>query len=467
MPHKLIRLKEKLCNTPHLINEQSFESILDYLNERNLSNIQITPKMEEDEYGYEDGNYLYNDDTKTAILYISGTLTSKKTGMEMLCGGTSYESIKEDFTEAVELGAKTVVFMASSGGGEANQMLDTARYMRKLADDKDVKIISYVEDMAASACYGLIAISDEIIAQEDASIGSIGVLVRLMNDSKKLEMEGYERTFITAGSDKVPFSNDGSFRKEFLADIQYKVDKLYENFTTHVAQYRNMSVEAVKATEARTFLAEDAVDVGLADKVMTIESFYDYLAESAQRQLIGEQSVFKFKQEAKAALSAANKGTNEMMKLEEMQAAMTELQATLGAKEEMLADYAGQVAQLSTQLQEKETLLAAAVAKVEEAQAASEATKKEMKLKDRTAQLAATMPADAAATMAASLEALDDIAFGGVLAGFAAQAAALQASDLFTQMSTPVEEVAEEQQEAAASVDAAKATREAMKARGL
>ncbi|MNQ73482.1 hypothetical protein D3C85_882130 [compost metagenome] len=94
-----------------------------------------------------------------------------------------------------------------------------------------------------------------------------------------------------------------------------------------------------------------------------------------------------------------------------------------------------------------------------------------MKLKDRSAQLAATMPADAAATMAASLEALDDTAFAGVLAGFSAQAAALQASDLFTQMSTSVD-VEEVQQEAAASVDAASATavaatREAMKARGI
>lgn len=463
MAHSLIRIKQKLCNTPHLINEQSFESIMNYLSERNeLGRISDTPKMEDDgPDGFLEGEYLYNEDTATAILYIDGPLTNKSTGFEALCGGTSYESLKEDFAEVVELGAKTVVFMVDSGGGEASGMMDAGRYMRKLADDNDVRIFSYVDGgMAASAAYGLIAISDEIIAQVDSELGSIGVLVRLMNDSKKLEMEGYERTFVTAGNEKVPFAADGSFRKEFLEDIQYKVDKLYENFTTYVAEYRGISVEAVKNTQAKTFLAQDAVDIGLADAVMTIEEFYSYIAEQSQKRetLDMKNKLFKFTKQEDAS---------EMMKLEEMQAAMSELQATLGAKEEMLADYVGQVAQLSTQLQEKETLLAAAVAKAEEAQAASEATKKEMKLKDRTAQLAATMPADAAATMAASLEALDDTAFAGVLAGFAAQAAALQASDLFTQMSTPVEEVAEEQQEAAASVDAAKATREAMKARGL
>jgi ClpP class serine protease len=285
-----------------------------------------------------------------------------------------------------------------------------------------------------------------------------------MNDSKKMEMEGYERTFITSGSEKVPFAADGSFRKEFLEDIQYKVDKLYENFTSYVAEHRGMTVEAVKATEAKTYLAQDAVDIGLADKVMTIEEFYGYIAEQSQQRETPamKNKLFKF---------TKKEDTSEMMKLEEMQAAMSELQAALGAKEEMLAGYVEQMAAMSSQLQEKEEMIAAAVAKAQEAEAASEAAKKEMKLKDRTAALAATMPTEAAATMAASLEALDEQAFASVLAGFSAQAQALQASDLFTQMSTSVDSE-QVQQEAAASVDAASAsavaaTREAMKARGI
>lgn len=461
MAHSLIRIKQKLCNTPHLINEQSFDSIIGYLSERN--DLGDIPKMEDDgPDGFLEGEYLYNEDTATAILYIDGPLTNKSTGFEALCGGTSYESLKEDFAEAVELGAKTIVFMTDSGGGEASGMMDAGRYMRKLADDNGVRIFSYVDGgMAASAAYGLIAISDEIIGQVDSEFGSVGVLVRLMNDSKKLEQEGYERTFVTAGKSKVPFAADGSFRKEFLEDIQYKVDKLYENFTSYVAEHRGMTVEAVKATEAKTFLAQDAVDIGLADAVMTIEEFYGYIAEQSQQREIPamKTKLFKFTKQEDAS---------EMMKLEEMQAAMSELQATLGAKEEMLAGFADQVAQLSTQLQEKESLMAAAVAKAEEAQAASEATKKEMKLKDRTAQLAVAMPATKAEALAASLEALDEQAFVSVLEGFKGQAAALQASDLFTQMSASAEEVVEEQQEATASVDkATKATREAMKARGL
>lgn len=463
MAHQLLRFSHRLYNTPHLIDEPSFDAIFNYLNSRNSGDFLA---KDEDDREHGDSEYLYNEDTKTAILYINGAITSKRTGMEMLCGGTSYEALRENFAEVVELGAKTVVFSASSGGGEASQMLDSARYMRKLADDNGVKIISYVEDIAASACYGLVCISDEIVAQEDASIGSIGVLVRLMNDSKRLEKEGYERTFITAGSEKQPFSEDGSFRKEFLEDIQYKVDKLYESFTSHVATHRGMSVEAVKATEARTYLAEDAMRIGLVDKVMSLDDFYEYLAEyaSAQRQLIGEkQTMFKFKKEAQAAAEAKTQ-VAEMADVQmAIEAAVAELQAShiaeLGAIKEQLEA-------MQAAIQEKESLLAKAqdtIAQMEQQHAVSA---KEMKLKERTNALAECMDADAAKVNALALEALDDDAFAVVLSGYQAQRKALEGSDLFKRVS----EVGEENQPTAhqAVVDTAtEATLALMRARGM
>lgn len=468
MAHKITRLKAKLLNTPHLIDEQSFNAILSYINDRNATGI-LAERDDDDEDKYERSRFLYNDESRTAILYIEGPLTAKPTGMEMLCGGTSYEGLKEDFADAVELGAKTVAWMIDSPGGEAATMLDTANYLRKMADDNGVKIISYVDGGdAASAAYGLACVSDEIVAQADASVGSIGVLVRLMNDSRHLEQEGYERTFVTAGSEKVPFSEDGSFRKEFLEDIQYKVDKLYESFTSHVATHRGMSVEAVKATEARTYLADDAMRIGLVDKVMSLDDFYEYLAEyaSAQRQLIGEkQTMFKFKKEAQAAAEAqAKTQAAEMVDVQAaIEAAVAELQAShiaeMGAIKEQLEA-------MQAAIQEKESLLAKAqdtIAQMEQQHAVSA---KEMKLKERTNALAECMDADAAKVNALALEALDDDAFAVVLSGYQAQRKALEGSDLFKRVS----EVGEENQPTAHQtvVDTAtEATLALMRARGM
>lgn len=471
--HKLVRLRNSINNKPQLMALDEFEQVLAYLDssiEKGREVVAPAPKME-DESEMHNSRYTIYEDDKAAIFSIEGPMTYKPVSMfGMDCGGFSYQQFKQDFKFVAESGVKTIGLMIDSGGGEAHQLFASMEYARKIADKHGIKIVSMVDGMAASAAYGAAAISDEIIMTEDSSVGSIGVVVRLMNDSKALAKEGYERTFVTAGREKVPYDAEGNFKESFIQDIQKKIDVMYEDFVGHVAKYRNISTEQVRSTEARTFLSSEAIALGLADKSMTLESFYEYFAGLAEQRAGGNMlpktlNLFNLNKK---------EDTSEMMKLEELQAAVSELQAALGAKEEMLAGYVGQMAQkdeqlsvLAAQLQEKESLIAAALAKAEEAQAVSEATKKEMKLKDRTAQLAVAMPADAAGTMAASLEALDDTAFAGVLAGFTAQAAALQASDLFKQLSTSVEEV-EEQQEATASVDvAAKATRDAMKARGM
>lgn len=460
MSHKLIRLTEKLYNTPHLITDSSIDRIVGYLEDRNSGVFEMAVK---DSGKSKSRELSYNPDTKIGYISMDGPLTYIE--YEGLCGpsGPSYQAIRDEATQLLKSGAKTIVLDQSSPGGEAYMAFETARYLREQADNYGAKIIAYVDGLSASASYAFSVVADEIIMNPMAEVGSVGVVVKLRNTNKAMKEMGIEDTYVYAGKSKIPFDSEGNFSEETLSDIQRKVDILYEEFVSHVAQFRNIDVQSVIATEAKTFLANDAIALGLADKQMTLAEFSNYLADIVEngedmpiKQILG----FKSKEESKKMTDTTN--------ITEMQAAMSELQATLGAKEEMLAGYVEQMAAMTSQLQEKETLLAAAVTKAEEAQAVSEATKKEMKLKDRIAQLSNAMPAAAAATMAASLEALDDTAFAGVLAGFTAQAAALQSSDLFTQMSASAEEVVEEQQEAAASVDAAtKATREAMKARGL
>lgn len=443
MAHTLLRVKSKLVNTPHLIDGASFESILDYVNKRCEEAVDVKPNMLVDSDKSSSKRYLYNADTSTAVMYIDGPLTNKSTGWEAFCGGTSYEALKEDFEEVAELGAKTVAFMASSGGGEAGGMMDSARYMRSLADANGIKVISYVEDLAASACYGLVCMSDEIVSQVDASIGSIGVLIQLMNNSKALEQAGYERTFISAGQEKIPFAEDGSFREEFLEDLQYKVDKLYENFTAHVAAYRPMTVEQVKATEAKTFLAEDALKLGLIDKVMTAEQFYDYLADVSQQRSGVSKTSRIFKME--------NEEAEELMKLEEMQLALDSVQTELATANSAVAAIQLEKAQLAEALAGKEVELTALAGKV----AAMEEAKAQAKLDSRKASLSAVLAADKVETTLASLSALDDAAFATVLEGFASAKAAVEQSALMQELGSEEEGTDVEVDPAVAATEAA------------
>lgn len=427
MAHELARLRSKLFDTPLLVDSKSFESILNYVDKRCEGNVEVVSKEASSEFSMY--STLHYAESNLGVIHISGPLTNKSTGWEALCGGTSYESIKEDFETLLEEGVKTVAFMVESGGGEAYGMMDTGNYLRKLADENGVKIISYVDGLSASAAYGLTAISDEIISNKNSEIGSIGVLIRLMNDSKALEMKGYERSFISAGTEKIPFAEDGSFRKEFLDDLQYKVDALYKDFTEYVAEHRNMSVEAVRNTQANTFLAEDAIALGLADQVMTQEDFYSYLSGEAQSNKEGSSvsnRIFKF-----------NKPTEETLDMTQL----AELQAQLAASQEQLAELTSVKETLQATLTSVGTELSEFKTKVAEL----EAEKVEAKASARKSQLAAVKQE----ALFTSLSVLDDASFEAVVAGFKAQAEVIDQSALMGEVGGQGKEVVPEKPQGA------------------
>jgi ClpP class serine protease len=438
MAHELLRLREKLVNTPLLADTETFNSVVSYLNERNLGDFQVTPVARDGDEGQSSHRFLYNEDTQTAVMHIEGPLSYKPVSfMGFDCGGANYTNLKEDIETAIDLGAKTIAWMVDSGGGEAHQMTDSAKYIRNLLDEKGVRLLTYVDGRSASAAYGLTAISDEIIASKDSELGSIGVLVQLMNNSEALKMNGYERTFITAGDEKIPFDKDGKFREGFLEDLQNKVDVCYKDFTEHVAVARGMPVEAVRATQAKMFFASDAVELGLADKVMTPEEFYSYLADAAQLNMSGDTMntprIFKF-----------FNTEEDPVKLEELQAALTASEAQLATVQAdlsaALADKETVVTSLAEMVTENEKL-AEALASVEGELAGLKAEQADAKVAARKTALSAVVAADKVDGMMANLAPLDDVSFSAVVAGFASAKATVEQSEMMTELGQDAEEV--------------------------
>lgn len=452
MSHKLMRIKASIGNKPHLIEPTTFASIVEYLNDRNSDDFKfesLEARHDDDEGSRYAHNY--NADTRTGIMYIDGPLTYRTSGWEAFCGGTSYEMMKEQMELFVDQGAKTVAMLVDSGGGEAHAMMDSANYIRKLADENGVKIIAYVDGMSASAAYGISCIADEIVMSTDSQVGSIGVLIQLINNSEALKKAGYERTFVTAGKDKVPYAEDGSFTKEFIDKLQAQVDELYEGFTAHVANHREIDLQVVKDTEANVFTAKEALSLGLADKVMTVEDFHKYLATEAQKNLDGTsvsspmKRVFKLTTQEEEA---------EMAQLDEMQARLDKMQETI----EMQTAQASKAAEAITALTSQLATATASLKEVEDAKANAE-------LHARKAALAEVLPEDQVESKLSQYASLDKITFdfivGELASAKAAKAESFKASGEDTGAETvdrdgendPVEQIRK------AGVEAAKAMR--------
>lgn len=275
-PHSLHRLASKIYNTPHLITPDAFSVVLDYLDARNTGSIvkanwdeaDLTEAVAEKPYA-----------SGLGVLKVDGSLTYKP--VMTMCGeaGTSYASLVKQVEEMAEAGVRTIVMEVSSGGGEASHVFEAAEDIRAIVDANDIRLIGYADTIAASAAYALISICDEVIANPSASLGSIGCVVALMDASKAYEMAGLKRIFVTSGESKVPFDADGSFKESFLAEIQDDVNRLNEEFAAHVSKYTGLDTKDIMALEAKVFDAAKAVELGLANKVMTLKQFTAYVAD--------------------------------------------------------------------------------------------------------------------------------------------------------------------------------------------
>jgi len=165
----------------------------------------------------------------------------------------------------------------ASGGGMCSHCFETAREIRAICDSYNIKLIGYADEQACSAAYALLCICDVVVANPSAELGSIGVLVALMDTSEAMKQAGLKRIFITSGTNKVPFADDGTFKKSFLDGLQADVDRLNMEFAEHVSRYTGLSVETIMGFEADTFDAVKAVELGLANSVMTSKEFAEYI----------------------------------------------------------------------------------------------------------------------------------------------------------------------------------------------
>lgn len=270
--HLLHKLTASLYGRPHLISRDAFMAVTSYLNSRNAGLMSFDESADS-----EPKQPTFDAKSGIGCLQIRGSLTYRASGWEALCGGYSYESLLADAAEMIEAGVKTIVIDADSGGGEAYGCFETAEEFVKLCRENGVKTFGYVDGTAASAMYGLICVCDEIVANPYAEVGSIGVLISLMNDSAHLKQEGYERTFVTDGTEKVPFDANGDFREGFIADLQTRCAELGDAFRTHVSSHTGLTTDELKATNAKVFSAKDALDIGLINKIQTRSEFISYV----------------------------------------------------------------------------------------------------------------------------------------------------------------------------------------------
>lgn len=159
--------------------------------------------------------------------------------------------------------AKAVVLVINSPGGSAAASEDIYWLIKELSDKKPVVV--YGEEVLTSGGYYIALPADEIIISPHCITGSIGSVMVVYDVSKLLKVIGVNVTVLKSGKFKDIASMYKPLSSDELRILSEIVNRTAEVFKKRVLENRgHVSPEVFNA---RIYVGEDAVKVGLVDMV--------------------------------------------------------------------------------------------------------------------------------------------------------------------------------------------------------
>ena len=217
---------------------------------------------------------LYQDYGSVAVINLSGVIDKHMSDADLSCyGGCDLADV--DKALAIAAGddeIEQVVLNINSPGGSVLGVPETAARVKALTQTKQVT--TFVDGMACSAAYYIGSQADQVVAASSAILGSIGVYCAVVDQSKALEMKGYNVQLIKAGKFKAAGAF-GPLSDDERAMMQERVNGLHADFRAAVNGSRpQVSGDTM---EGQTFDGKQSMKVGLCDG-LTSANLDEYVA---------------------------------------------------------------------------------------------------------------------------------------------------------------------------------------------
>ncbi len=172
---------------------------------------------------------------KVAVIRMSGVITDAQTRKPTI----SHNRYADILNEAFDVyNLKAVALVLNCPGGSPAQSALIGAHIRRLAEEKEIPVYAFAEDVAASGGYWLACAADKIYAQDVSIVGSIGVISASFGFQDFIERYGVERRVHTSGKDKGfldPFQSEKADDVLRLKDIQKDI---HERFISWVKERR-------------------------------------------------------------------------------------------------------------------------------------------------------------------------------------------------------------------------------------
>ncbi|QDY70305.1 S49 family peptidase [Qingshengfaniella alkalisoli] len=200
-----------------------------------------------------------------SVLRLQGVIASQARSGSSLNDATLAPLIEKAFTKGKP---SAVALSINSPGGSPVQSSLIAARIRRMAEEKNIPVIAFVEDVAASGGYWLATAADEIFVDGCSIVGSIGVISAGFGAHEFITRHGIERRVHTAGKSK---SILDPFRPEKPEDIERLntiLADMHDRFKEQVTKRRGAKLsKAEELFDGSFWLGGKALELGLVDSV--------------------------------------------------------------------------------------------------------------------------------------------------------------------------------------------------------
>ncbi|QNG20881.1 S49 family peptidase [Rhodococcus triatomae] len=206
------------------------------------------------------------------VVRIEGVIASGGTGLGR--STVNVDTVEHPLHRAFTTkGAKAVALSINSPGGSPTQCEYLAARIRQLADEHEVPVLAFCEDVAASGGYWLACAADEIYATATSMVGSIGVVSAGFGFTDLLGNLGVERRLYTAGDAKArldPFVPENPDDIAWLTDVQSGIHAEFRDWV--IARRPAISAADTDLFTGDLWLGREAHRRGLIDGIGTLRA---------------------------------------------------------------------------------------------------------------------------------------------------------------------------------------------------
>lgn len=202
-------------------------------------------------------------------------------------------SLEDKIDTAFSLpGVSAVALVINSPGGSPVQSAMITKRIRDLSEEKEIPVLAFAEDVAASGGYMLALAGDKIYANESSIIGSIGVISAGFGFTKAIEKIGVERRLYTSGESKAMLDSFSEEKEEDVARLKELQGEIHEHFKKMVRDRRGKRLKGLrgKIFSGDVFSGHEAVKHGLIDDIGDLRSVLkDRFGDKVKFHVLGEK----------------------------------------------------------------------------------------------------------------------------------------------------------------------------------